>query len=599
MNETHKNSDGSRKRPHDPEPSSKEVCGTLIHHSKIDSKRYRKVRNFFIRVLFDLFLWDVVFNRPVLEWLRPAPINRWIAFAREYRNLAIEMGGVLIKLGQFLSTRVDILPIEVTRELRGLQDEVPPVKTEKIIAQIQADFGKPVGEVFKRFYPDPIGAASLAQVHLAEIENGEQVVVKVRRPGIEVLVETDLAAVSHTFRWLKWYKQISSRVDLDLLVDEFATVTRREIDFMAEGANAERIARDFEFEDDVYIPKVYWEYSAAGTLTLENVGYIKIGDAAAIRASGVDPSEVADALYRIYMRQVFETNFVHVDPHPGNIFVKPAPHPDEIEAGVSDFRPGDPVPYLPGRPFQIAFVDFGMTARIPERLRDSLREYAIAIGAHDAYKLVQSLLNAGILLDGTDLIRLEEAHEHMFQRFWGVGVGQLKDVAARESKAFFEEYRDLVYGAPLQFPADLLFIVRAVGILSGLAASLDENFNVWEKTIPFAKRYAKEELKRDHQNIMSDLEMMGFRMAQIPSRIDSLIAQADRGKLTVRAGLSKEAVKEMRTLRKSIDKIALSIVCGTLVLSGTALYINSNDMFPAGLVFAAAALLFFLGFRKS
>jgi predicted unusual protein kinase regulating ubiquinone biosynthesis (AarF/ABC1/UbiB family) len=228
--------------------------------NKIDWKRYRKVRWFFAKAFLQVIWWDLVLNRWGLNWLRSPPLERWGDIARRYRVLAVEMGGVLIKLGQFLSIRVDILPREITSELAGLQDEVPPERLNEILAQIEADFGRPVSEIFAWFSPEPVGAASLAQVHRARLSSGEDVVVKAMRPRIGVLVETDLTAIALTIRWLKLSKRIRNRVDLDWLAREFTTVTRAELDFRAEGRNAERLAEDFAGDPQVCIRKICWDY---------------------------------------------------------------------------------------------------------------------------------------------------------------------------------------------------------------------------------------------------------------------------------------------------------------------------------------------------
>jgi predicted unusual protein kinase regulating ubiquinone biosynthesis (AarF/ABC1/UbiB family) len=270
--------------------------------ARIDFRRYRKVRRFVTRTFIHVLWWDMFLNVPGLRRFRPPAVGRWARIARRYRHLAGEMGGVLIKLGQFLSVRVDLLPSEVTRELAGLQDEVPPERFEDIVRQIEDDFGRPLSEVFSWVSPEPVGAASLAQVHPARLPSGEPVVVKVLRPGIDVLVETDLAAARLAFRLLKVSRKLRRRVDLDRLAEEIATTTRRELDLANEGRNAERFAQDFADDPRVTIPRVVWSASARRTLTLENVGYLKIADLAAIERAGISRPEVARVLYRIYMQ---------------------------------------------------------------------------------------------------------------------------------------------------------------------------------------------------------------------------------------------------------------------------------------------------------
>ncbi len=570
---------------------------------QIDIERYRKVRRFFAKIFMQAIWWDIILNRPILRFFRTPPLPRWQEIARQYRALALEMGGVLIKLGQFLSIRVDILPSEVTSELAGLQDEVPPEKTEDIIAQVEEDFGCPVSEIFEWFSPHPLGAASLAQAHLAEIrtseytEHTEEVVVKVQRPGIDVLVETDLTAIRLALRWLKFYKRVTRQVDLDWLAEEFTTVTRKELDFKAEGRNAEHLARDFADDPYIYIPKVYWEYCTAHTLTLENVSYIKIADLKGIEAAGISRAQVADRVYDSYMRQVFETYFMHVDPHPGNLFVKPLPHPDEQEIGLTGFTPNDKVPYMPERPFQIAFVDFGMAVTIPERMRTALREYAIGIGTHDAHKIVQSLVNAGVLLEGADLKRLEEVHEVMFKRLWGVRVGQFRDLAVSEARFFLKEYKDIIYDSPVQFQADMLFIMRAVGILSGMAANLDPNFDVWSKTIPFAERYAKEDLQQNWDDRLQDVLELAQVALKLPMQLERVLIQAQREKLTIRTSLAPDTRKEIRQLEKSVNRLGWMVAAAGLLISGANLHAGQGS-FGGSFLMGLSFLAFLWGIRK-
>jgi len=559
-----------------------------IKFSKIDPKRYRRVRWFFARAFLHVIFWDIILNRPILRWFRTPPLPRWQKIARRYRYLAVEMGGVLIKLGQFLSIRVDVLPPEVTGELAGLQDEIPAEPLDRIIAQIEEDFGRPLAEIFEWFGPDPLGAASLAQAHLARLCGGQEVVVKVLRPGIDVLVETDLSAIALAIRWLKYYERVSSRVDLDRLAEEFTTVTRDELDFKAEGQNAERFAKDFAGDPQIYVPQVYWDYSAARTLTLENVSYIKIGDLAGIEAAGISRAEVAKKFYNTYMEQIFVTNFVHADPHPGNVFIKPLLMPDETD--IREFQPGDPVPHRPGRPFQLVFVDFGMVAVIPERLRSALRDYAIGAGTRDAHKVVQAYADAGVLLPGADIKRLEQATADMFKRVWGIRMGQIKDLAESEMRYFMQEYRDIVYEAPFQFPADMLFVMRAIGILSGMATNLDPEFDPWTETIPFAERLAADELQRDWQGWLQEFVAIGQLLFRLPGQLDRVLALAERGNLAIQTSLAPDARKAVDRLERAVNRLTWMVVTIGLLIAGVNLYVG-RDGGGLGLGLMAAALV--------
>lgn len=529
--------------------------------ARIDPRRYLRLMLFLAAVFVHAVFWDLVLNRPVLRRLRRDPLLRWTGIARRFRDLAVTMGGVLIKLGQFLSTRVDLLPPEIIEELRGLQDAVAPASVDEIVAQIEEDFGQPLEKTFARFDRDPLGAASLAQVHGATLPDGREVVVKSLRPGIEVLVETDLKAISLAIRGLRLWGFVRRRVDLDRLADEFVLVTRRELDTAAEGGHAERFAENFKDDDGVRIPRVHWSATARRTLTLEDVGFLKLSDTAAIEEAGIDLVAVAAKLYDVYLRQIFVHSFVHADPHPGNLFVEPLPR-------VEDDPDADDTP----TPFRLAFVDFGMVAEIPERLRASLREYVVALGTRDAHRLVRAYRDAGVLLPGADLRRLEEAHEALFDRFWGVRVGDLRDKALDEMQGLMLEYRDIIFDSPFQAQVDLVFVQRSVGILIGLVTSLDPGFDLWEATRPFAMQMIRESREQGFARLWAELETL----ASLPRRLERLARTAERGDLEVRTSLAPDSRRELRRLEGAVRRLGWLVLAAGLGVSGTVLWATES-----------------------
>lgn len=551
-------------------PPAPQPPPSAVPAAPIDLRRYRRVRWFFARLFLNVFWHDVILAAPLLRLLRGDPLPRWCALARRYRLMAVAMGGVLIKLGQYLSTRFDVLPLEVIRELSGLQDEVPAEDFATIEAQIAEDFGRPSGEVFGSIEREVLAAASLAQVHAAVLPGGQPVVVKVLRPGIDVLVETDLKAIGVAIRWLKTWGFIRRRVDLDWLVEEFTDTTRRELDFEAEGRFAERFAANFAKDDSVYIPKVYWEFSARRTLTEENVGFLKAFDIEALTAAGVDPRELAKTLYRVYMQQIFVDNFVHADPHPGNLFVRPLRGPDD----PPDFRavPGQPVPPGRARPFQIVFVDFGMVAEVPERLRAALRQLVIGAGTRDAGKVIRAAADAGILLPGADLQALEEALDSMFDRFWGADIGRLQAMMKSEAVALMRELGQLVLETPVQVQADLLFIGRAAGLLGGMATRLDPNFNPWNEMIPFAERLAKETITQGWPELLQRFVEQAQVLAGLPQAAGKVFQQAQRGRLQVRAALAPDTRRHFNRLERAVEKLNFTVMASAVLLAGALLF---------------------------
>jgi predicted unusual protein kinase regulating ubiquinone biosynthesis (AarF/ABC1/UbiB family) len=399
----------------------------------------------------------------------------------------------------------------------------------------------------------------LAQVHAACLADGRRVVVKVLRPDIEAVVETDLASFAFGTRWLKLWGRLRQRVDVDWLHREFAAVTRRELDLTAEGRSAERFARDMADESDVLVPAVVWELSGVSVLTMDNVTGLKIGDAAALANAGIDGASLARRLYQIYMRQFFVTHFIHADPHPGNLFVHPAVTPPATDNGPPDGDPTSPAP------FKIAFVDFGMTTEVPERLRAALREFAIGLGTRDARRLVMSYVEAGTLLPGADIERLVAAHEAVLDRFWGVPLAELRDVALSEGQALAKEFSDLVFSAPVQLQADMVFSLRAVGLLAGLCSRLDPAFDPWQETIPFARRFARDAAP----GLLDGAGQLVRGLVALPTRIERALDRAERGQLTVQSTWSPATTRQIEALTRSIRRLGWLVASGALLISGT------------------------------
>ena len=422
--------------------------------------RYRRIIWFFGRVIASIFIWDVFLPRIGLaKWSSRGRPKRMRNSATRFRKLAISMGGVMIKVGQFLSTRVDILPKEVTDELAGLQDEVPPVPFSDIQSVIETEFNQRLEALFFDFDPVPLAAASLGQVHRATLPlktglqpangrgNGHggktgriEVVVKVQRPDIENLIKTDLEALRTVGGWLQRFRSIRRRANVPALLDEFSKILFEEIDYLAEGRNAEKFATNFADNPRVRVPKVYWTFSTVRVLTLENVYAIKITDYEAITQSDVDRSQVASLLLDTYLQQIFEDGFFHADPHPGNLFVEPCPVPIPLPVatnlvGIS----GNGKDTANAIKWQLTFVDFGMVGHVPSNLRSGLRELLIGVGTRDSGRVIRAYQQMDILLPDADLLLLERAGSRIFERYWGKNMSELTSLNTRDLREFLDE----------------------------------------------------------------------------------------------------------------------------------------------------------------
>lgn len=549
-----------------------------------DLRRYLRVVRYFAGVFAHFVFWEIILRGLLGRGLvERSATRRWQRIARRYRGLAVELGGVLIKLGQFLSIRVDMLPRAVTEELAGLQDEVSPERLEDIQAVIEAEYGQKISQVFPWFAPEPEAAASLAQVHRARLLTGDEVVVKVQRPRIQEIVETDLRAIGTAIRWLKRYRPIGRRVNLDRLFDEFSSTTRNELDFEAEAEHAEHFARDFADSPRIRIPRVFAQTSTRRVLIMENVASIKITDFEAIEAAGISRREVACCLFETYLRQVFVHNFVHADPHPGNLFVQPSPL-ILGDCGASGARDGVP--------FRLTFVDFGMVATIPERVRPHFRDILVGFVTRDAGRVVRAYQGAGLLLPGADLVRLEQVQDELLQRYSNLSLQQLRQLAMSELHSLAHEYRDILYEMPFQLPTDLLFVGRAISILLGMATSLYPDFDPWKAVEPFAREMAADEAKRDWRGLLGELQKMTWLALSLPGKADRFLGQAARGELAVRTVWSREDTRTLRRVETAVNRLGSAVVFAALLLSAMAIYVTQGGGVASYTLFALAAVAF-------
>ena len=548
----------------EPEPSA----ATRQPHNFRSNGRFRRILFFFARVILHLILWDILGGRvPLLgtavRQSRPRRFRRW---ARRFRELALDMGGVMIKLGQFLSARVDVLPPEITEELLDLQDEVTPEETWRIMSVIQAE----LGDSHKRFAEieeTPMAAASLGQTHRAWLlpDNGIEgrgtaVVIKVQRPNIASIVETDLAALRIVAHWTMRYRPIARRADMPALMEEFAKTLWEELDYRAEVDNAERFAEMYANDERIYIPAIYRQHCADRVIVMENVEAPKITDLAAMEAAGIDPREVAGTLLDTYFGQIFGEGFFHADPHPGNLFVCP--------------RSDIPPTLEGGRPFWLIFVDFGMVGRVPTLMGENLRQVLISVTQRDGRKLTEAYKNLGFFLPGADLVRIAEAQDVVLERIWGRNLLDLARPDPAEMAELGQEFRDLLFDFPFQIPQDFIYLGRALGIVSGLVAQLDEQITPWY----YIEKYG-EALVASQEGVRFGLEtawQLVRPYLSTPAQVQRLLDLAENGRLRVQS--DRDTLRQYERIERRIGQLGWSILGAAGMLSGTLLYLYRKGL---------------------
>ncbi len=516
--------------------------------------RYARLLTFYGRLAIGILFWDIFLRRLGMRSLaRRTAGSRYGRAARRFRELAVRLGGIWIKVGQFLSARVDVLPTTIIDELSGLQDEVPAESSDSMLSILSEEFEGGWEECFSWFDPEPLASASLGQVHRARLHSGEDIVVKVQRPQIDELIMVDLAALEIVIGWLKRVKAVSRRVDLDALVAEFSRTVWEEVDYLAEADNARRFGEMYADDALIRIPKVYGDATTKRALTLEDVYFIKITDYEAIEEAGVDLSDVADRLFNTYLHQIFEVGFFHADPHPGNLFVEP----------------------LDGQEWRLVFVDFGMVGHLKPQAKEGLRDLAIAVATKDADRLVNAYQSLGMILPGANLGRIREAEAMMFDRFWGMSMQELTSVDMREMHNFAKEYRDLLYEMPFQLPSDLIFLGRCVAILSGMCTGLNPEFSLFKGLLPYATSILGEG-GEVMEEVVDWIKKLALLIAALPGRIDSVLEKMESGNLVVITKPSPDFNRRLVFLTRAINRLVVAVVFFGLLLAGTLLYTSGE-----------------------
>jgi ubiquinone biosynthesis protein len=424
-------------------------------------QRYREIIRVFIRhgfgELVDTLelLPYLSLPRRLLRGGKPPPSR--LGVPQRMRLVLEELGPTFIKLGQVLSTRPDLLPTAYITELAKLQDTVPPEPWTLIRAQIDTEMGRPLEDLFADFEPVPIAAASLSQVHSATLPDGTPVVVKVQRPNIQALIETDLEILFDLARLVQESTSLGDIYDLIEITEEFSITLRAELDFRREGRNADRFRENFAGEPYLHIPRVYWDFTTRRVIVLERIDGIKIDDITALDDAGYDRDRIALHAARMIIKEVLDDGFFHADPHPGNFAVLPG----EI----------------------IGVMDFGMVGNLTHRLRtDLIRLYIVAVQL-DEEGIVDQLIRIGVLSGTLDRIGLQRDIGRLLRKYHGMPLG---DIRARE---VVDDVMPIAFRYNLRLPSDLWLLGKTMGMMEGVGLKLVPGFDMFAVSEPYVRRF--------------------------------------------------------------------------------------------------------------
>jgi predicted unusual protein kinase regulating ubiquinone biosynthesis (AarF/ABC1/UbiB family) len=522
------------------------ALGSKARNAKALKSRYRHIMRFATHALvqswwFELFLPSLGLGK----FSSRGRIKRLTKLARK-----------------FLSSRLDVLPVEITSQLEGLQDEVKPEKFSEILEQIEQELGLASDVAFSSFEEVPLAAASLGQAHRATLSPSladdlgfSDVVVKVLRPGIEEIVEVDIKALRKVGVILSKVKLVSRRANAPALVEEFAATSMEEINYLNEAKNLEKFKANFANDKRVSVPEVVWERTSRRVMALSDVTAIKITDVESLKHAGIDPNAVAAELARVTFEQFFVTGFFHADPHPGNIFVTPQPQDSDID-------------------FSLTFIDFGMMGEITDQQRLDLQRLLFALASRDPRATLEATQKLNFLLPSVDTYELERALETLFDRFGGLGVADLIQTDPKEIRDLALQYGQLVRSLPFQLPENYLLLFRSLSLISGVTSSLNRNFNLWDAVDPFARTLLSQGGGLIKTFASQALEIL-TTLVRLPQRLDNLAYKIDKGELISRA---PETERRIRVLDSSVRRATAGIIFSTLLMSGILLRNQGDDL---------------------
>ena len=491
-------------------------------------------------------------------------LSRW----ERMRLVLEELGPTFIKFGQVMSTRADLIPIELIHELEKLQDSVPPFSGEKAVNLVEQELGKPISEVFESISHSPLAAASIAQVHKAIFIEGEEVVVKVQRPGIDRTIETDLEIMFHLAMIMEKHVQEMRSLNIVKVVEEFERAIHKELNFAIEASNLERFGNNFKKDPNIYVPKCYRNYSTKKILTMEYIEGIKISDIESIKANGLDQQIIARRGADLVLKQIFEFGFFHADPHPGNVLILP----ENV----------------------ICFLDYGMMGTLTRTTRELITSMTAGAINRDTDKIIRNLLRLCESDGEVKTQKLELQITELIDRYFNQSLEQM-DMAAlvNDLMRFFPENN-------LKMPSDLYLLGRSMLLLQGNGEILDPDFNVAIHIEPYLKKMIRERLhiRKIAKDLFISSEELVQLMKELPFEIREIIEKVKNGKIKIDIE-HKGLTPMLKTHDKISNRIAFAIVLASIIVGSSLIVLSKipplwNDIPVIGIIgFLSAGILGF------
>lgn len=510
----------------------------LFSHGLTYKERYRQILTVLLKHGFGYFLlelgmgWLVPFHKGVMgHGEKEHPYTK-----PEHLRMALEeLGTTFIKLGQILSTRADLLPPEFLKELAKLQSSVAPIPYETAREEIERELGLEIGLLFAEFEERPVAAASIGQVHRAVLHTGERVVIKIQRPGVWELVNTDLEILHHLAGLAAKRTSLGQIADLNQLLDEFAFTLRNELNYTQEGRNADEFRENFNSEGQIHIPKVYWDFTTRKVIAFEELQGYNITEVNKLDELGIDRHQLAVDSSMAFIKMVFEDGFFHADPHPGNIFIE--------EDG------------------RIGLVDFGMVGQLDEETREQLIHLFVAVAGKDAEGIVDVMLGMGVAGGKINRDKIKEDIKRFLARYYGLN---LQDINMAH---VMNEVMNVAYHHRLRLPSNLSMLGKTILMCEGIGRQLDPGFNLMEVVVPYARRLMIRQYSPDKlwRKMVKTSAQMGKLITQLPDWLTRLFRRLQDNDMVFGMEL-RNADMIMHELNSMVNRMSLSILAAAFIV---------------------------------
>lgn len=501
-------------------------------------------------------------KRRRLKWERGGtPVfdqSRW----ERVRMAAEELGPTFVKLCQVLSNRPDILPDGLITEIEKLQSEVAPFPVEKAKKVLERELGKPINEVFEYFEDDVLGSASIGQVHRAKLLTGEEVVVKIQRPGVRRRIHSDLQILKDLVSLGDSYLKKQGVLNAMDIVESFEKTMTKELQYLTEARAMDQFRKFYSSNKDFYVPKPYREMSTDKVLIIEFIPGCKITDVEQIREWGLDPTEVAELGLKIYLTQIFEFGYFHADPHPGNVLVQ--------EDG------------------RIVLIDFGMVGKMLKQDKYAFAGVFIAMANHDPKQMAINMRRLAVEHEIKDMRRLEADLNEIIEDFAYLDVDEssIADVTTRLQK--------IIYDNKMVVPGGVFLIFRALAILEGIGKTIHPRFNTMEQVRPFGKKLIAEQFspKNVWKEAFTQGQSLYAFLATFPNEARTVLRKLRKGKLKIE--IEQTGTPEILSKIDAVgNRLVMSLICSALLVAGS-LTLNADPDYASGEGFPKTAIVMFV-----